>query len=176
MASLSKTYPLLITSPILFFVVVFPFSVGWVSSSTDFPLLQAFTPGSLFINCDSPSLPTTHYSFRTSLPLELLRGKRCRLPSPSPNGPKRTAVGDCSFPYLLWTSTFIISLVVSLTLHFHFLFTPVSCLSYAPRSLHTFFIYFIEGCAPHSIIMFNHDDSIPFPTLIHYKYSRCSRL
>ena len=44
-ASPSKTYPLLITRPILFFfIIVFPFSVGWTTSSTDFPLLQALPP------------------------------------------------------------------------------------------------------------------------------------
>ena len=68
-ASPSKTYPLLITRPILFFfIIVFPFSVGWTTSSTDFPLLQAFTPSSLIINYDSPSFPTAHHSFRTGLP------------------------------------------------------------------------------------------------------------
>ena len=52
----------------------------------------------------------------------------------------------------------------------------------APCLLHMLLIYFIQGCAPHPIIMLNHDDSILFPILsgsplcIMYKYSRDSYL
>ena len=47
----------------------------------------------------------------------------------------------------------------------HFI-TPYPCfISWTtPCFLHTFFIYFIRGCAPHLIITLNHDDSILFPT------------
>ena len=66
--------------------------------STDLLSHQTFTPRS-FVKHHSPSLPTTHYSLRTSLSEELLRGERCWLPSPSPNGPGRTTMGNSSFPY-----------------------------------------------------------------------------
>ena len=50
------------------------------------------------------------------------------------------------------------------SLTFHFRFTPVLLLFHAPCLLLTSFIYLIRDCAPHSVIVFNHDDSIPFPT------------
>ena len=76
---------------------------------------------------------------------------------------------------------FSFSFYFCFTCTFLYLFYP--CLipvSTAPCFLHVLLIYFIQGCAPHTIIMFNHDDSILFPdsfrlTLI-YKYSRDSSL
>ena len=75
----------------------------------------------------------------------------------------------CIKSIVLQISTFIVSPIVSLT--FHFRFIPVSCALLLPHILHLF-----RGCTPHSIIMFNHDDPMPVPTLIYYKYSRCSKL
>ena len=67
---------------------------------------------------------------------------------------------------LCYSSVTFVSFIVLLTvLLLHFFPTPVSYLFHAPCLLHSSFIYFIRGCAPYSIIMFNHDDSIPFPTL-----------
>ena len=51
-----------------------------------------------------------------------------------------------------------------LSFHSYISFTPVP-VSTAPCFLLTLFIYFIRGCAPHLIIMLNHDDSILLLTL-----------
>ena len=73
-------------------------------------------------------------------------------------------------PCRCYGSVTFVSFTISLTFHFPLLFHHAPCL------LLTSFIYFIRDCAPHAIIMFNHDDSMPLPTLTLYKYSRCSRL
>ena len=81
-------------------------------------------------------------------------------------------------PHLLQSVIFIL-----LLFHPHISLLLYPCLIpvwTVPCFLHVLLIYFIRGCAPHTIIMLNHDDSILFTdsfqlTLI-YKYSRDSSL